>query len=79
MPRATRRLTLKRDHYRCTVCGAFTELQVHHIVPRRLGGSDELSNLVTLCAACHLQLHHDPEEPDPGPDPPAAPRGQETR
>jgi 5-methylcytosine-specific restriction endonuclease McrA len=51
--RATRRLVLNRDNYRCTECGETRDLQVHHIVPRQLGGPDEPSNLVTLCAACH--------------------------
>jgi hypothetical protein len=55
--RATRRLVLNRDNYRCTECGASQDLEVHHIVPRRLGGPDEPSNLVTLCAACHSRQH----------------------
>ncbi len=57
MPRALRRLTLERDDYRCTVCGATEQLEVHHVVPRRAGGMDALSNLVTLCAACHEREH----------------------
>lgn len=28
-------------------------LEVHHIKPRRLNGSNTLSNLITLCTACH--------------------------
>ncbi|MCP4249375.1 MAG: HNH endonuclease [bacterium] len=27
--------------------------QVDHILPRRQGGTDEWSNLQTLCASCH--------------------------
>jgi 5-methylcytosine-specific restriction endonuclease McrA len=57
MPRALRRLTLQRDGYRCTVCGATEQLEVHHVVPRRAGGADALSNLVTLCVACHEKEH----------------------
>lgn len=53
MARATRRLVQQRDGYRCVVCGATERLEVHHIVPRRLGGSNDPVNLVTLCAACH--------------------------
>lgn len=29
------------------------KLEVHHIVPRRLKGSDTISNLITLCEKCH--------------------------
>jgi 5-methylcytosine-specific restriction endonuclease McrA len=57
VPRATRRLALSRDNYQCTECGATQDLEVHHIVPRRLGGPDDPSNLITLCAACHSRLH----------------------
>lgn len=28
-------------------------IQAHHILPRRDGGSDDLLNLITLCASCH--------------------------
>lgn len=28
-------------------------IQAHHIISRRTGGGDELSNLVTLCVSCH--------------------------
>lgn len=57
MARATRRLVLSRDNHRCTECGESQNLEVHHVVPRRLGGPDEPSNLVTLCSACHFRLH----------------------
>jgi len=50
-------MVLSRDGYRCTTCGATRDLHVHHIVPRREGGPDELSNLVTLCFTCHERLH----------------------
>ncbi|MER8764745.1 HNH endonuclease [Mesorhizobium sp. M0012] len=33
------------------------EADVHHLLPRSMGGSDELSNLVTLCDGCHASHH----------------------
>jgi ATP-dependent DNA helicase RecQ len=33
------------------------ELDVHHIIPRALGGSDDPSNLTTLCDGCHSAKH----------------------
>lgn len=30
---------------------------VHHLLPRSMGGTDELSNLVTLCDGCHASHH----------------------
>jgi 5-methylcytosine-specific restriction endonuclease McrA len=37
---------------------------VHHIVPRRQGGSNDPANLVTLCAACHRRLDQASMEDD---------------
>jgi cytochrome c553 len=39
------------------VCGAQENLQVHHKQLRSQQGSDEDSNLITLCAACHEGMH----------------------
>lgn len=55
-----RKLVLQRDNYTCQACGAPERerpLHVHHKVPLRsspsLEHANQLSNLVTLCAACH--------------------------
>jgi len=45
---------LARDGYQCTACGGNTDLDVHHIKPRRKGGQDDLENLITLCEKCHV-------------------------
>lgn len=49
-----------RDGWRCTApgCSSFRNLQDHHVVFRSAGGSDELSNRTTLCAAHHLRGIH---------------------
>ena len=45
---------LKRDNYRCVICGRGKEdgieLQVDHIKPKDLGGKDTIENGQTLCA-----------------------------
>ena len=51
-----------RDHHQCQICGdilpvPYGRLEVHHIVYRCKGGSDELQNLVTLCDLCHAVIH----------------------
>ena len=47
----------ERDGYKCVHCGSFINLEVHHIVHRKHGGTDELDNLKTLCCYCHLKEH----------------------
>ncbi len=55
----TRMIILKRDNYRCKVCGRSPEnhvdieLHVHHIHPWGEGGVTEEDNLITLCNTCH--------------------------
>lgn len=47
---------LKRDHFACVRCcasGVGTRLEVHHRIPFAEGGSDNLSNLETLCFECN--------------------------
>ena len=41
----------------CVACGSTDDLQHHHLVTRAEGGSDDESNLITLCCDCHLKLH----------------------
>ena len=33
------------------------DADVHHLIPRSLGGSDDPSNLITLCDGCHAAHH----------------------
>jgi hypothetical protein len=44
---------------RCCVCRRFrpTRLQVHHIVERNQGGSNEEDNLIVICLTCHTDVH----------------------
>lgn len=60
---------LKRDGYRCRICGrrasdhVDVELNVHHIIPWEEGGLSERKNLITLCRTCHVGLdpHFEPK------------------
>ncbi len=56
----TKAMVLNRDKYKCQCCkgkSKDTRLEVHHIVFRSQGGSDEAENLITLCSKCHKKLH----------------------
>lgn len=49
-----RKAVILRDDCKCKECGKSNcRLEVHHIKPKRLGGSNTLSNLITLCEKCH--------------------------
>ena len=62
---ATRRRVLKRDDHACRFCGVTDDqhrdehdrgLHAHHIIPKNDGGSDDESNLLTVCCRCHRTL-----------------------
>jgi ATP-dependent DNA helicase RecQ len=58
--RRTRESILRRDEFRCVECGRSCdskEADIHHLLPRSAGGSDEPSNLITLCDGCHAAHH----------------------
>lgn len=44
-------------HNQCAACGSTDNLQYHHLIPRSLGGSDNETNLITLCGGCHAKAH----------------------
>lgn len=53
-----REAVLHRDNYTCQCCGKkHTRLEVHHIIFRSLGGTDDERNLITLCEKCHKAIH----------------------
>lgn len=54
---------MTRDGYRCGVCGVAASdrpgvrLEVDHLVPRSQGGTDDPSNLLTMCRDCNQGKH----------------------
>jgi 5-methylcytosine-specific restriction endonuclease McrA len=48
---------MERDNWRCQFCGTRSNLQVHHIRYLSHRGADAEDNLITVCAACHEQIH----------------------
>jgi 5-methylcytosine-specific restriction endonuclease McrA len=55
--RDLQRQVMERDGWRCQVCGSMQNLQVHHLKLRSQSGGDVEQNLITLCVACHEQVH----------------------
>lgn len=57
----TKAMVLNRDNYTCQICKGKhknKKLEVHHIIFRKDGGSDDADNLIILCHICHYNLHH---------------------
>lgn len=49
-----RKAIILRDGCKCAECGKTNcKLEVHHIRPKRLNGSNTLKNLISLCENCH--------------------------
>ena len=57
---ATRKSVYARDGYRCALCDCSQGLQIHHVVPRGEGGTNQPENLITLCSYCHSHVHGHP-------------------
>ena len=51
------RRVLKRDGWRCQLCGGRRQLEVHHVQFRARGGADLADNLMALCQTCHELIH----------------------
>ena len=54
-----REAVLHRDKYTCQCCGKKNcRLETHHIIYQSCGGSDNESNMITLCEDCHKGIHN---------------------
>jgi hypothetical protein len=57
----TKSYVLTRDNYICQHCKGKSKdkhLNVHHIIFKSKGGSDDEKNLITLCKTCHDKVHN---------------------
>lgn len=63
-----RREVLERDEHTCQLSGLMDghhctgRLEVHHVLRRSQGGSNDPLNLITLCAGAHGWVHGNPAE-----------------
>lgn len=66
IPDDVRREVLRRDRYKCRMCGWSHEewnpsdprhLELHHVEHHVKGGANVKENLMTLCTVCHDKVH----------------------
>jgi RNA-directed DNA polymerase len=57
----TRSILWRRQKGQCRVCldsiDNGEQIEIHHLLPRKLGGKDNIDNLAMLHSACHKQVH----------------------
>jgi len=56
IPQNVRTGVFSRDKFtcqKCGFCGMLEDLEVHHIIMKIEGGTDDIKNLITLCSICH--------------------------
>lgn len=53
IPQVVRDYVFQRDRHCCQSCGTGDRLTVDHIIPLAKGGSNDISNLQTLCFSCN--------------------------
>jgi len=62
IPNSVKQYIYERDKHQCQSCGqtqAETKLNIDHIIPLVKGGSNDMSNLQTLCQTCNQKKKHD--------------------
>lgn len=59
LPTKVSRACFKRDGWKCRHCKDRNGIHPHHIIEQCKGdkSTDELNNLLTLCAGCHRAFH----------------------
>lgn len=58
LSKRTQRKILKRIGISCVLCGwKEATCDIHHIVPKKYGGTNDATNLIIICPCCHRCLH----------------------
>ena len=55
--KATKRKVSEFWQHECAVCQNNDYLEFHHLISKKSGGSDDIDNLILLCARCHAAIH----------------------
>lgn len=61
IPDSVRQYVYQRDRHQCQSCGQTQDeicLSVDHVISLAKGGSNDISNLQTLCLSCNKKKSH---------------------
>lgn len=47
----------ERDLFTCQICGSTEAVEGHHMIDYQYGGAADSDNIITLCHACHQEVH----------------------
>jgi hypothetical protein len=58
IPSKVQKFIFQQSHSRCPFCGEsdVNVLEIHHIIERALGGSNQPENLILVCSNCHSKI-----------------------
>lgn len=54
---AVRKMVLKRDGYKCRICGAPAKSEIHDNKPHHGCAEDSLDHYIAICRSCHTKKH----------------------
>jgi phage repressor protein C with HTH and peptisase S24 domain len=57
----TKQIVKRKSAFRCCRCQEIG-IDVHHVIPQALGGSDEIDNAAPLCQNCHDRFGDNPQK-----------------
>lgn len=61
VPTATKTEVKRLANFQCVFCSEpesqWLKLEVHHLIPRFFGGTNEVTNLIAICSNCHNKIH----------------------
>ena len=53
-----RQQVFQKYGHKCMCCNSTNDIQVHHIISLKQGGTNNINNLMPLCKKCHEKLFH---------------------